>query len=62
MRVRKRVKNPVKYLLQLPGDMIVRVLQYLSLYELGLVQCVSHQMWESVFLAAPEMVLGLIPS
>jgi len=54
MRVRK--------LQQLPGDLIVYILQYLSLHELGMVQCASHLMFASVFRTAPEMVLGLIPS
>jgi hypothetical protein len=47
---------------QLPGDLIVYILQYLSLHELGMVQCASHLMFASVFRTAPEMVLGLIPS
>ena len=54
--------NPAKSLQQLPGDMIVRVLQYLPLHELGLVQCASHAMFQRVFLTAPAMVLGVIPT
>jgi hypothetical protein len=54
--------NPAKSLQQLPGDLIGRILLYLSLYELGLVQCASHAMFQSVALAVPAMVLGVIPT